>query len=63
MSDIKYRGFASMTPERRKEISRLGGIAVQRTGKGHRYSSAEAKVAGAKGLVVRQAKRGVSRSS
>lgn len=42
----KPRGLAALSPERRAEIARMGGIAVQRTGVGHAFTSAEAKAAG-----------------
>ena len=40
------RGFASMSPERRREIARLGGLKSQQSGKGHRFTHEEAKAAG-----------------
>jgi general stress protein YciG len=43
------RGFASMSPEKQKEIARLGGRAAHEKGKAHRFSSEEAKAAGKKG--------------
>jgi len=46
---IKNRGFASMTEERRKEIARNGGRAVQARGTGHRWDSDKASAAGKKG--------------
>lgn len=42
-------GFANMSAERHRAVSVKGGRAVQRSGKGHKFTSAEAKVAGAKG--------------
>jgi general stress protein YciG len=45
----KPRGFAAMTPERRREIAQMGGRAVQAKGTGHRYSAEEARAAGKKG--------------
>jgi hypothetical protein len=33
------------SPERRREIARLGGLAVQRTGRAHRWTSEEASAA------------------
>ncbi len=43
------RGFAAMSPERRREIATLGGRAVQAKGVGHSWTSGEATVAGRKG--------------
>lgn len=43
------RGFATMSPERRREISRQGGVAAHRAGTAHVFTSAEARVAGRKG--------------
>lgn len=57
----KLRGFAAMSPEKRREIASLGGKTAQITGKGHRWTSDTAKVAGKKGgLAPRQ--RRMSRS-
>jgi hypothetical protein len=47
---MKKRGFAAMSPEKRRQISSKGGKAAQRKGTGHRYTtSAEAAAAGSKG--------------
>lgn len=43
----KPRGFAAMTPERRAELARLGGKAVQASGKAHRFTREEARAASA----------------
>jgi general stress protein YciG len=40
----KYRGFASLSPEKRKEIARKGGLAVAAKGTAHRWNAEEAKV-------------------
>lgn len=45
----KRQGFASMSPERRKEIASKGGLAAQATGKAHRWTPEEASLAGKKG--------------
>lgn len=42
----KPRGFATLTPERRREIASLGGFASQRSGRGHKFDTYEAKEAG-----------------
>jgi hypothetical protein len=33
----QHKGFASMTPDERQRIARLGGIAAQKGGKAHRF--------------------------
>lgn len=43
------RGFASMSPERVKEIASKGGKAAHVAGTAHRFTSDEARVAGQKG--------------
>lgn len=50
MEQIKRkRGFASLSPEKRREISSKGGRAATEKGVAHRFTSEEAKVAGSKG--------------
>lgn len=51
------RGFASMSPERRREIARKGGFAAQAKGVAHRWDSIEASIAGRKGGMAGHAKR------
>lgn len=41
----KKRGFAAMTDERRKEVSRKGGMTSAAKGLGHRFTSEEAREA------------------
>jgi uncharacterized protein len=43
---IMPKGFGSLTPERRREISSAGGKAAHAAGTAHRFSSQEAKAAG-----------------
>lgn len=43
------RGFASMTPERRREIARMGGKAAHVNGTAHQFTPEEAREAGKKG--------------
>jgi general stress protein YciG len=43
------RGFAAMTPEKRREISRKGGQAAQARGAAHTFTRQEAQMAGRKG--------------
>lgn len=45
----KPRGFQVLSPERRTQIARQGGIAAHKKGTAHRYTSAEARIAGKKG--------------
>jgi general stress protein YciG len=51
-SEIKTpakRGFASMDPQRQREIASLGGKAAHASGRAHEFNSAEAREAGRKG--------------
>lgn len=43
------RGFAAMDPEERRKISRRGGEASHRSGRGHEFNSEEAREAGRRG--------------
>lgn len=43
------RGFASMSPERQREIARKGGKAAHEKGTAHEFTPEEARVAGRKG--------------
>lgn len=43
------RGFASMDPERQREIARQGGRASHASGRGHEFTPEEASAAGKKG--------------
>lgn len=45
------RGFASMDPEKQREIARRGGRAAHAQGKAHQFTSDEARAAGMKGGV------------
>jgi len=49
MADKSKRGFASMDPEKAREIHRLGGQTAQGLGKAHRFTSEEARAAGREG--------------
>lgn len=46
---IKNRGFASLTPEKRKAIASLGGKAAHKKGVAHKWTHEEAVLAGKKG--------------
>jgi hypothetical protein len=54
ISKKSMRGFASMTSEQRKQIASMGGRAAHALGTAHRFSSAEASVAGRKGGLSRR---------
>ena len=52
MTGKSRRGFASMDPERQKEIASKGGRAAHEKGTAHEWSSVEARNAGRKGGVT-----------
>lgn len=54
------RGFASMSPQRQREIASLGGQAAHRSGRAHEFTSDEAREAGRKGGLARAARRAKS---
>lgn len=43
------RGFASMQPEKQRQIASKGGRAAHRSGRAHEFTSEEAREAGRKG--------------
>ena len=43
------RGFASMDPQRQREIASQGGRAAHLKGTAHQFNSEEARIAGSKG--------------
>lgn len=45
----RQRGFASMDPDKQREIARKGGRAAHEKGTAHEWDSEEARVAGRKG--------------
>ena len=49
MTERKKRGLATLSPERRSEISRKGGIAAHAQKRAHEFTSQEAREAGRKG--------------
>ena len=49
MSEKSRRGFASMEPERQREIASKGGRAAHAKGTAHEWSKTEARAAGRKG--------------
>lgn len=48
-SNTSRRGFASMDPEQQRRIASEGGKASHASGRGHEWTSAEAREAGRKG--------------
>lgn len=46
------RGFAAMSPEKRKEISSKGGRAAHAKGAAHVFTPEEASIAGSKGGIA-----------
>lgn len=52
------RGFASMTPARRREIASMGGKAVHEQGAAPSFTPTTARVAGRKGGIVSRGGRG-----
>ena len=56
------RGFASMDPERQREIAALGGKSAHEQGKAHEYTPEEARTAGkAGGTLVSQDREHMAR--
>jgi uncharacterized protein len=49
MTKTSRRGFASMDPERQREIASKGGRTAHAKGTAHKFTSEEAKKAGRKG--------------
>jgi general stress protein YciG len=64
MSDVKTgerkerRGFASMSPEKQREIASKGGRAAHQKGTAHEWTSEEARSAGRKGGQISRGGRG-----
>jgi general stress protein YciG len=48
------QGFASMSPEKRRAIARLGGIAAHKSGGGHEWTKQEARDAAKIGVANRR---------
>ena len=55
MSRKSNRGFASMDPQRQREIASEGGRAAHEKGTAHEFTSEEAREAGRKGGMARSA--------
>jgi general stress protein YciG len=54
----KPRGFAAISPERRREISAAGGKAAHAAGAAHQFTTEEAQAAGRKGGLAKHVRRG-----
>jgi general stress protein YciG len=57
------RGFASMDPQRQREIASEGGRAAHEKGTAHEFTSEEAREAGRKGGMARSAANRARKSS
>ena len=44
----RLRGFAAMSPEKKKEIASMGGRAAHACGRAHQFTSEEGRAAGKK---------------
>jgi general stress protein YciG len=53
----RKRGFAAISPERRREIASMGGRAAHLSGRAHQFTSEEARIAGSKGGSAAKLKR------
>ena len=62
-SGTRNRGFASMDPQRQREIASQGGKAAHEKGTAHEFTSEEARRAGSMSHGNRQSASGSSRSS
>jgi general stress protein YciG len=51
------RGFASMDPDKQREIARKGGRAAHQKGTAHEWTSEEARTAGRKGGLISHERR------
>jgi general stress protein YciG len=60
MANTSKRGFASMDPEKQREIASRGGRAAHAKGTAHRFTPEEARVAGRKGGEASRGGRGRS---
>ncbi len=57
------RGFASMSPDKQREIASKGGRAAHQKGTAHEWTSDEARTAGRKGGQISRGGRGRLRES
>ena len=63
MSVDRGKGFALMSEARRREIASLGGRAAHQKGTAHKFTSAEARLAGEKRASLNQAVRTIKDDS
>lgn len=62
-SGTSNRGFASMDPQRQREIASEGGKAAHEKGTAHEFTSEEARAAGRKGGQARSANNRANKTS
>lgn len=62
-SGSSNRGFASMDPQRQREIASQGGRAAHEKGTAHEFSSEEAREAGRKGGQARSQNNRANKSA
>ena len=62
-SGTSNRGFASMDPQRQREIASEGGKAAHEKGTAHEFTSEEARAAGRKGGQARSANNRANKSA
>jgi len=61
MTDKKPRGFARLSADERRKISSRGGVAAHACGRGHEWTSEQAREVGARGGKTCQARRAQAR--
>jgi len=62
MAATSKRGFASMDPEKQRQIASKGGKAAHESGHAHEFTPEEARAAGRKGGESRGARRNQSQA-
>ena len=55
--NLSKRGFASMTPQKRREVASMGGKTSHERGTAHEFTTEEAKAAGRKGGLKKAIKK------
>jgi general stress protein YciG len=48
VQERRLRGFAAMSPEKKREIAGMGGRAAHAAGRAHQFTTEEARAAGRK---------------
>jgi general stress protein YciG len=56
ISRVHLRGFAALSPKRRREIASSGGKRAHELGTAHKWDSSEAREAGRRGGLARNQK-------